>query len=208
MVFLSTKGGLMRTIRLWAILFISFGSIHPAVFAQDQLDKQVRLVFHPTVDLGQDKHWFIATWSITNVKSQSPNNSNLLAGIGYRGNKWWLEGMLQSHWGIEHKWWLDFRFSAELSERANLYVEAAPLLGEKVLYTFITFDHRVIKKLNFGFETENVNQAGQDSLSMGPRLSYPIVTKGKFKVVAALAYQFHRLEPNVLRGYVVVPLRF
>ena len=104
---------------------------------------------------------------------------------------------------------LDFRFQKQFANRSTLYIEQSPFLNKHALYNFFIFEHPLWYKFNIGGETENILKAGKNSLGAGPRISRPLGTIGKTKVVMALSYRMRPQEPDELRLYLVfnVPLR-
>ena len=187
----------------WLFVAVLFGS-GTVAYAQDA---QSRLIFHPTVTLNE--HWFLTGWAIGNVQKHGSDNLNLFAGVGYKNPKWWLESMVQRHWnGTGNQVLLNFRFQVQASKRGTLYIEGAPFLTKRAFYDFVTFDYRILRKLNLGAETENVHRGGRDSLGVGPRISYPIASVGKTRLAAAFSYQFRREERDVARLYLIVHHQF
>lgn len=178
----------------WAISLSSWGQ-----------DLQTRIIFHPTAKLRQD--WYLTCWSITNLRQQSPSNTNLFAGLGYRGKTWWLEGMWQQQWNRDRRdQLLDFRFQKNITNRATLYAEPAIFLTKTTFYDFVILEYRAWRKLSLGMETENVHKAGPDSWGAGPRLSHPITAWKDIKVALALSYQVRarREEKDALRLYLIL----
>lgn len=169
-------------------------------------DKQTRLIFHPTLDLS--KHWFGTSWTIGNAKLDSANNLNQFVGIGYRRDKWWVEGMVQKQWSTSgNQLLLDFRFQTQVAKKWSVYIEVAPFLNRRAFYDFVIVERQIWRKLNVGGETENVHRPLRDSIGGGPRVSYPIGSVGKFKFTLALSYQMRPNEKDALRLYVVVNRR-
>lgn len=134
-------------------------------FAQDW---QNRDVLHLEYEI--NNKFSLRTWSITNFRSKTPNNTNLLAGIGYRGNSWWVESLVQHQWSSKgNHWMLDFRFDRQLP-KWHLYAEAALFLTKKASYEFVIIERKLGKRVAVGGETENTHQAGRDIVQIGPRV--------------------------------------
>lgn len=196
---------------LWiVVLFLAPG------WAQDL---QTRLIIHPTADLGRG--FYVSGWSITNLKTQTPNNANLFGGLGYRTKTWWLEGMFQRQWRPQggRDWMLDFRFQKQFAGRrsASLYAEAAPFLTRRAFYEFVIVEARIFpverprwwQRWRIGGETENVHRAeARDLLAAGGRLTYPFGTIGGWTLSFSLAYRLQSPEPDAIRFYFVVSRRF
>lgn len=174
-----------------------------------QESAQARVIGHARYFLGsasKQSGTFLTGWSITNVMSDIPDNSNVFLGIGYAGKKWSIENMIQKQWnGAGNAFLLDWRFTAKPSPRINLYLEGAPRLDKKTFYEFVTIDVRVKGPFNVGFETENIHRVGKDTLGFGPRVSAPL----PFKILGAkpslvVSHQFRTLGPNVTRVYTIL----
>lgn len=170
-------------------------------------DWQSRNVVHLQIDL--EKNWFISLWSITNLRTETPNTTNLFTGIGRRGRGWWLEGMVQRQWNPKgNQWMLDARFDKQ-SGRWHLYAEASPFLTRKAFYEFVIVERRTWKGLALGVETENLHQAGRDTVQVGPRASRKLGRLAGFDVSLAGAVRFSLIgghtEPRL---YLIFNRRF
>lgn len=190
----------MKKYGLTPILFIFF--VLPT-FAQDN---NLRVLFHPTFTL--TKHWFVPVWAIGNAKTQSPNNANLISGIGYRHETWWAEGMVQRQWSpTGNQWFLNFRFYKN-HKRFALYAEPAVYLTKPAFQEASFVEYRVWRKLALGGETENVHRPNaRDTLGVGPRLSYALPQWKNVRPVVAVTYQVRKQERNVLRLYLLFHVR-
>lgn len=187
-----------------------------------QEDSQFRLLLHPTVDL--TNAWFIPGWIIATAASASPDNVNLLAGAGYRGESWSLEGLAQRHWNTMNKhWFLNFRFRKEFGAegadrgRMVLYLEPTVVLSQRGFAESGFWEYRVLDSpdsrlrgsFSFGAETENIQRVGKDaknSWGAGPRASFAFGPKTG-RVVIALTYQFRWEEKDLWRVYLVINRR-
>lgn len=107
------------------LVAISLTLAVPRLLAQE--DTQFRLLIHPTVDIAGV--WFLPVWAIATAAAASPDNANLLTGIGFRGGSWWAEALTQRHWNAKgtHQWFLNFRLRKEFGA-------AGPDRGRMVFY--------------------------------------------------------------------------
>jgi hypothetical protein len=154
-------------------------------------DWQNRDAVHVQADVGGN--WFVAGWSITNLRTISLNNTNFFGGVGYRGESWWAETMVQRQWNTKaDQWAMDFRFDKQAG-RWHLYVEGSPFLTKKAFYEFLVAERRTWKGFSLGAETENTHQPGPDTIAIGPRAGHKLGRIGKFDVTAIAAV---RLSPN------------
>ena len=183
------------------------------VLAQEKehtLDFQNRSILHIQYDATPNT--FAAGWVIANPRLYGNNNINALFGIGFRGEKWWFETMIQKQWSQRgDKVLADNRFNYDFGGKASLYLEVAPFLNEEEtcsVYDMIVFEKRIWRKLNLGVETENVHKKEKDSLGLGPRVSIPLGSAGNFKTSLALAYQLRSGETDALRFYLVFNRQF
>lgn len=179
----------MRKELLW--LFLS-----STLSAQDW---QNRNVVHVQADISQK--WFVAGWSITNLRTGTPNNTNLFGGLGYRGKAWWLEGMVQRQWSSKgNQVMLDFRFDKQAG-RYHFYAEGSPFLTKKAFYEFVIVERRTWKGFALGAETENVHQDNRDTVQVGPRASRKLGRFAGFDVSMAAAVRLSpvggRTEPRL-----------
>lgn len=193
-----------------------------------QTDLQTRLIIHPTVDLGGAalcgevlRGWFLTGWSITNLRTETPNNTNLFGGLGYRGKNWWAEGMTHRQWRPQggRDWMVDVRFQKQFAGRraVSLYVESEFFLTRRAFYEFVIAEARILpveksrwfERWRIGGETENVHRAeARDSLALGARLTYPLGTFREWTLSSSLAYRVQSPEPNAFRFYLSVSRRF
>jgi hypothetical protein len=165
------------------VLFLAMCVTIP-VSAQDW---QTRDAAHVQADVNQ--HWFLAGWSVTNLRTQTLNNTNLFGGAGYRGKDWWLEAMAQHQWTKTNQWALDFRFNRQTG-RWRLYAEVSPFLTKKAFYEYVIVERRTWKGFSFGAETENTHQPGPDTIAAGPRVSHKLGRFAGFDASAAVAVRF------------------
>lgn len=210
----------MRKAKLWTLVLL-------IVFEMQAQDLQNRILVQVALDFNQ--HGYIAVKSITNLKSQTPNNTNVFVGLGYRGKSksWWLEGMLQKQWSqkvegrLEIKtslWAADARLVKKFGKKQKtvLYVEATPFLSQRAFGWSMYGETEVWKKIAVGTETENVNKPGLDVIALGPRMSRRLGYFAGFDVSAAGAFRFDPLQqpskvsghPHEIRFYLVLNRRF
>ncbi|MCL5774877.1 MAG: hypothetical protein M1333_01545 [Patescibacteria group bacterium] len=158
-------------------------------FALFPQDLQNRTVVKTPLDFGD--RWYMTFWSITNLKTQTSNNTNLFPGIGYQSKTWWAEAMLQKQWSSTGGLWsADFRFRKQLNHRLSVYIEPAVLFPSLGLYEFVVFESRVAKGFSFGAETENVHRLSKQSLAAGPRVGYALGKRWGWEFATAFAYRF------------------
>lgn len=196
-----------KRVTFWVIL-LQLTSAAPLLQAQDNL-AQLRVPVHVTKDLSEK--WFLTSWVIGNVKQAQPNNLNFFGGVGYRGEKWWLEGLLQRQWnGNKSQWQLNFRFNEQIGKRISLYAELYPLSSRHTFSETAILDYRLARKWKVGVETENVHQKSRrDSYGGGPRLSYQILARDKVTTWLTGTYHFRSSgEPNFFRVYLLTNIRF
>ena|SRR3989344_7747269 len=178
----------------WASVFIS------SALAQDP---QVRVVAHPMLNL--DDNWYLSFWSVSNIRSRSPDNTNIFVGIGYQASTWWTEFMVQQQWNRSSaNTTLELRYQKRFTNKLSVYLEPAVFLNKKAFYEFVIIERPLWRRLSLGAETENVHQAGKDVWAAGPRISFPIATPGKWKVNGAVAYRFRNTgqdEPRLYLGF-------
>jgi len=170
-------------------------------------DLQNRSVIKTPADLND--HWYITFWSITNLKTQSPNNTNIFPGLGYRSKTWWAEAMLQKQWSAAGGLWsADFRFRKQLTNRLSLYAEPAVLFPSPALYEFVVLESRVGKGFSLGGETENVHRLSRQSIAAGPRIGYALGQRWGWEFATAFAYRFVPTgDKDEARLYLVVTRR-
>lgn len=165
-------------------------------------DEQVRVVFHPTVALADG--WYAAGWIIGNAKTDSPDNLNLLGGVGYRTPRWSTELLLHRQFSnTGNQWYLGTRSMAKFGSRVSVYHEFGPFLDRLALYQLTSVEYRVRGKLNAGGEMESVYRRGTDALGGGPRVSHPLFKSAHFSGVAAASYQFRR-GPDAVRLWLII----
>src|SRR3989344_2097936 len=174
------------------------------------LDFQNRSLLHIQYVATPDS--FIAGWLISNGQYYGNNNINALLGIGFRGERWWFETMLQKQWGQKgDKLMADNRFVYDFDGKASLYLEVAPFLNEEdggSVYDMVVFEKTIRQNFNLGLETENVHKKEKDSLGIGPRISIPLSSVKELKTSLAFAYQFRSGETDPFRFYLVFSRRF
>ena len=203
----------LRYLLLTAVALILIIIFPEKVMAQKKehvLDFQNRSLLH--VQYESTPNSFVAGWIIANPQLYGNNNVNGLLGIGFRGQKWWFETMIQRQWGQKgDKVLANNRFNYDFGGKASLYLEVAPFLNERdsgSVYDMIVFEKRVWRKLSLGIETENVHKKERDSLGLGPRVRIPLDSTGNFKTSLALAYQLRSGETDTFRFYLIFSKQF
>ncbi len=167
---------------------------------------QNRSVLRVTADIND--HWYIPLWSITNLKAQSPDNTNIFAGVGYRSKSWWLEGLVQKQWSaVGGLWSADARFRRQFG-RTSVYVEPSVILSPKVaFYEFVIVEEKLWKGLVLRQETENVHRPGKDTVAAGGGLGYVFSRWHGCDVAAALVYRASPTGKDEFRWYLNVTRR-
>lgn len=173
------------------------------LFAQDL---QHKTVLHVAADVSD--RWFIPIWSISNLRTQNPNNTNIFVGVGYRGKDWWVQGLAQHQWNRSGGLWsADARFRKQMG-RVSLYVEPSVILSsKKAFYEFVIVEERVWKGLALRQETENVHHLGKDSIAAGGGLAYSLGAWYGCDFSTALVYRVSPTGKDELRAYLNVTRR-
>lgn len=169
-------------------------------------DVQNRSVMHVMLDIND--HWFIPFWSITDIKTQNPNATNLFAGIGYRGKTWWVEGLTQKQWNQAGGFWsADVRFRKQTG-RVSLFLEPRVIVVPSLaFYEYVSVEERLWKGLALRQETENVHRQGKDSIAIGGGLGYNLGKWRGFDVATALVYRVSPTGKDEVRAYLNVTRR-
>lgn len=169
-------------------------------------DVQNRSVMHVMADI--NNRWFIPVWSITNVRAESPNNTNVFAGLGYRGKTWWTEGLVQHQLNRSGGLWsVDARFRRQFG-RVSVYVEPSVIIApKKAFYEFVIVEERLWKGLSLRQETENVHRPGKDTITAGGGLAYSLGKWRGFDVATALVYRASPTGKDELRAYLNITRR-
>lgn len=176
-------------------------------FTMQAQDLQNRNVFHTALDL--NKNWYLAGWSVMNLKTQTLNNTSLFSGIGFRRKDWWLEGMFWKQWNAKGGLLgIDFRFRAQLTKNFSIYAEPAVILTNPAFYEFVYMEYGIGKKLRVGGETENTHRLASQSIAVGPRVGYSLGKRWGSDFVISSAYRFSPTGKNELRVYLNVTRRF
>ena len=169
-------------------------------------DLQNRTVVKTPFDLGEN--WYVTFWSITNLKTETPNNTNIFPGLGYRGKTWWAEAMLQKQWSAAGgSWSADFRVRKQLTNRLSLYVEPAALFPDPAFYEFVVLESRVWNRIFLGGETEGVHLLSKQSFAAGPRVSYVFGQRWGCEFATAFAYRLSPTGRDEARLYLVLTRR-
>lgn len=177
-----------------------------ATLAQEINQGQSRLIFHEVKELG--RHWSLRGWLIGNVSAHKSSNLNLLGGVGYQQQNWWLEAMVQRQWyNNGGQWFADFRAFMKPASQWAVYLEAAPFLDKNRWYTTAFVERALGKGFAAGLETENVNGAGADAKALGIRASKALPAYGRWQPEIAVSWYAWSNQPRILRLYVVVHRR-
>ncbi len=191
----------MKHVALSVILLIAL----PLFCLAQSPRPQVKFVTHATVP--QDPGWYPTAWSITNVRDEAPDNTNLMLGVGHRSKGGWTEVMLQKQYAFHtQQWFVDTRFFRKLSPRTSLFVEVSPFLGKRAVYNFVRVERRV-GPINLMVETENTWRRGKlPILGAGPGISLPArKLLGRMKFAPAVAWQLRHNDPDFIRVYLAFP---
>ena len=170
-------------------------------------DSNLRVLMHPTFEL--TNHLFVPVWFIGNAKTKTPNNLNLITGLGYRTDNWWVESMAQRQWSPSGgQWFLNFRLFKSKG-RLSIYGEPTIFLTKPAFQESVFVEYRLWHKLALGGETENIHRSrARDTLGTGPRISYALPQWKGVRPVLAFTYQIRKEEQDVMRFYVVLHRRF
>ncbi len=172
-------------------------------------DWQNRTLVQVALDFGPQR--YLAVKSITNIKSQTPNNTNIFAGFGYRGKSWSLEVMVQKQLSASGGFWAqDTRFIKKFGKqrKTTLYAEATPFLSQRTFGWSAFCETEVWKKFAVGAEIESINKPGPG----GPRISRRLGRFIGFDVSGTGALRFDPLQrpskvtghPHEIRFYLVL----
>jgi hypothetical protein len=186
-------------------------------------DIQNRTGLHVMADIND--HWFIPVWSISNFRTQSPNNTNVFAGLGYRGGKevvslisptilydpkswWWVEGLVQKQWNRSGGLWsVDARYRRQFN-RVSVYVEPSLIFTPKTaFYEFVIVEERVWKGLSLRQETENVHRPGKDTIAVGGGIGYLFPRWRGCDIAAAVVYRASPTGRDEPRAYLNITHR-
>lgn len=181
-------------------------------FAQE--DWQSRDVARLAFEIG--KKCYLPFWSISNIKTETRNNTNLVTGLGYGTKKNWAEAMVQRQWNYKGGFWaVDFRFRAQPSNRLVLYFEPGKFIDQPGFYESAFVDVRAWKGLSVGAETENIHRPKRlpekeypRLITAGPRLAIQLGSRWGFDYSAVVAYRFSLTGPNERRLYFFASKRF
>lgn len=161
-------------------------------------DLQNRSVVRVSLDVSE--HVYLPIWSITNLKSQSPDNSNIFAGIGYRDKSWWTEGMVQKQWSASGGLWsVDGRFKKQKG-RFSIYAEPSVLLmPRRAFFEFVIVEERVWRGLALRQETENTHTLSKQKIAVGAGGSWSFAQHWGWDFSLAAVYRFSPTGPNESR---------
>lgn len=180
---------------------MNFVLLYLALFVLPVLaqDLQNRTLVQAALDISS--HKYIALKSITNLKSQTPNNINLFLGIGYRGKSWSLEVMVQKQLNANGGFWAeDTRVVKKFGkkQKTTLYLEATPFFSQKGLGWSAYCETEVWKKFAVGTEIESINKPGPG----GPRISHRLGHFIGFEVSGTGAFRFDpQQRPSKVTGH-------
>jgi hypothetical protein len=174
-------------------------------FAQDLPKVQGKVVVHATVP--SEPGWFLTGWSITNIRQDATDNTNVMFGVGKKLENGWIEIMAQRQYSVRsNQWFADFRLSRKLADKVSLFVEIAPFLETKALYDFFRLEYR-LGRINILAESENIHRPGRDLIGIGPGLSLaPIKLVGKIRFAPVVVWQMRPNDPSWVRFYFAFPL--
>lgn len=175
--------------------------------AAQAVDWQNRDGLHLQTDISQK--WFLPMWSTTNLRSETPNNTNLFGGLGYRGKSWWLESMVQRQLSpaTGDQWMLDFRYDRR-NGPWHLYVEVSPFISKPAFYEFVIVERRAWKRLSLRAETENTHRLSAQKIAAGGGLALSFGKHHGWDLGAAAVYRFSPTALNEPRIYLAANRRF
>lgn len=185
---------------LIALVVLALGT---PLFSQDL---QNRSGLHVMLDVND--HWFIPVWSISNFRTQSPNNTNIFAGVGYRSKSWWLEGLVQKQWNRSGGLWsADARFRRRFG-RVSVYIEPSIILKPKTaFYEFVIVEERMWRGLSLRQETENIHRPGKDTIAAGGGIGYLFPRWHGCDFAAAVVYRASPTGKDERRVYINITPR-
>ncbi len=175
-------------------------------FRASAQDWQSRSAVHVMADIND--RWFVPVWSISNFRTQSPNNTNIFAGVGYRGKGWWAEGLVQKQWNRSGGMWsADARFRRQFG-RVSVYIEPSVILKPKTaFYEFVIVEERAWKGLSLRQETENTHRTGKDTIAAGGGIGYSFPRWHGCDITAAVVYRTSPTGKDELRAYLNITRR-
>jgi hypothetical protein len=175
-------------------------------FAQDPTRIQGKVVARAPIPT--EPGWYPAAWSITNIRQEAPDNTNLMIGIGRKMTNGWVEVMAQRQYSLHaSQWFVDFRLQRQLPLKLGMFVEVAPFLETKALFTFVRIDKPLIGRFNLVMESENIHREGIDSWGVGPGFSLkPMQVLGRLRFAPVVVWQIRPNDPDFIRFYFGFPL--
>ena len=169
-------------------------------------DLQTRSIAHVMIDVTD--RVFIPVWSITDIRSQTPNTTNLFAGVGIRSKSWWLETMLQKQWNSTQGFYaLDLRYKKQFSGRFAVFLEPRVILTTPGFYDYAFLEARVWKGFSVGAETENTHRLTKQSIAAGPRMSFVWGKCWGWEFSNTVSYRLSPTGKDELRLYTSVTRR-
>jgi hypothetical protein len=169
---------------------------------------QSRTALHVSADLaGKEGGLAVTGWLVGNLRSEFPDNGVALAGLGFRGDHFFLELMAGRQWSKGPDATLfDVRLQAQHGDQ-TIFLQLAPYLSDTRLLAMF-FTERPLGPFRTGVEFEALNTHTGFSWGVGPRASLRVYERGSTKVVGSLAYQFVPGKMDVARFYLVLHQRF
>lgn len=186
----------MKFILLYLLVLV------PPVFAQDL---QSRTLVQAALDFSPQR--YLAVKFITNLKSQTPNNTNLFIGLGYRGKSWSLEVMVQKQLNANGGFWAqDTRFVKKFGKqrKTTLYAEATPFLSQRTFGWSAYCETEVWKKFKVGAEIESYNGGPRVSRRLGSFIGFDISGTGAFRFDPLQRPSKVTGHPHEIRFYLVL----
>ncbi len=173
-------------------------------FGQERPLIQVKPVTHAPVPTTPS--WYPTGWSITNIRENATDNTNLFAGIGRKLENGWMEFMVVRQYSVtSSQWFGDFRMMRRLTPRMNMQVELMSFLESPALYHFARVDYRM-GPLNLMAETENIQRTGKDYLSGGLGIGLPArKLVGPVKFAPAAVFYLRADDRDFVRFYLAFP---
>ena len=173
------------------------------LFAQET-KFQAKTVIHAPVP--SEPGWFVTGWNITNIRGDSPDNINLMLGVGRKLENGWVELMVQRQYAIHtNQWLLDFRLLRKFGKRVAMFVEVSPFLEKRAVAQIARVEYRV-GPINLMVESENIWERGEPNLlGIGPGLSLPPRKLiGRMNFAPAISWQLRNHDPHFVRFYFAV----
>ena len=184
--------------KAWLWLFLS-----ATAFAQDW---QNRDTLHLMADIKGD--CYLATWTIPNFRSSTPDNINFLIGVGCGDTAKWAEVMVQKQWNRDGGFWaLDFRFYKQMSKNWSLYVEPTVVISKPGFYEFVIVERRLGSRVSLRGEAEGTFRLSKQSFAAGGGASFKLGEYKGWKFAVVAVYRSSPTGKDEPRAYLGISKR-